>query len=69
MYRAGYREIVVDLRRKQWPKCMNCGRRAEKVVTFRDTWCTLNIRLCNACALMPYEKLNLEQTLKFPVGA
>jgi len=66
MRRCGYSEIVGRRNIVEKPKCMSCGKRARKIVTYRDDWVTLKVALCNNCAMLPYEELKLQKTIEFP---
>lgn len=66
MYRVGYSEIPWRQNITKKPRCFSCGERARKIVTFRDTWVTVRVQLCNNCAMLPYDELNLQQTIMFP---
>lgn len=50
-------------------KCLVCGAPGMYKVTFKDTWCTLNVILCKVCAAMDYEQLPLQKIIQFPVIA
>lgn len=44
-------------------KCVSCGGKGEYKVTFEDSWGKLIVTLCEDCAAMKYEKLNLQSSL------
>jgi len=69
MHKIGYREIVGKKLHVGKPRCLSCGKRARKIVTYKDDWVTLKVALCNDCTLKPFEELNLQKTIDFPAFA
>jgi len=53
----------------QSKKCMNCGGKGSRRVTFEDQWVKLVVILCKDCSEREYEDLQLQSTIEFPVIA
>jgi hypothetical protein len=66
MKKTGYQNIRDMNTIKKRPTCVSCGGIATKRVVFENDWCTLKVALCASCALLEYEELNLQRSLRFP---